>query len=163
VVSFIFLIFGYFSLLIESTLYFFDYSNFLHIDLIPALINWYALNENNWKGSFFIAFLATLASLFSILPFTAFLLAYILAFWIITYIKINLLELNKIQIHFFTFFISTEIQVVLLLWSGRPELLWPNGMIQGLINMALSPVVFLILNKLNLLLNIIIKQKDETG
>ncbi len=100
-----------------------------------------------------MAILAFLSSLFSMLSFTAFFSAYILAFWIITKIKMNILDLNKAQIHLFTFFISIEIQVILLLWSGHPELLWPNGMIQGFINLLLSPFVFIILNKLQHSLN----------
>ncbi len=144
--SLIFLLLSYLSLLLNTTSQFPERLSFLHIDLLPALLNWYALNEQTFKGSFLILLVAAISSLFSVLPFWSFFISYLIAFLIIRYICSNVLELSWLHIHLLTLFTSIEILVIEMIFTGTPELLWPYGMAQAFFNLLLSPFLFFIAN-----------------
>ena len=155
-VSLIFLLLSYLSLIINTVSQFPDRLSFLHIDLLPALLNWYALNEQTFKGSFFVLLVAAISSLFSVLPVWSFFTGYLIAFLIIRYICSNVLELSLLHIHLLTFFLSIEILVIEMIFTGTPELLWPFGMAQAFLNLLLSPFLFFIAN-------LILNFKKETS
>ena len=149
----VFLILLYISIVTETTWCIFCGISFLHVDSIPALICWYALNESLSRGSIGIAVAGLITSLFSSLPFFLFPFSYFVAFFTVYFIRSNVLELSNLHAYLITGFISVEILVIQLAGSGNPELLWPWGIIQSALNIAMSPVVFWICDKSLSILN----------
>ncbi len=143
----VFLLLVYVSLLLESTWCMPCSLYPLHIDPLPALICWLALRSEPVPGviSVIIAGLAT--SLFSSLPFYLFPVSYLMAFLTVYLVRTNVLELPNTHAYLMTGFISVEILVVELSGSGNPELLWPWEIVQAVLNIAVSPLVFKICDK----------------
>ncbi len=140
--SLVFLILIYLSLIFETTWCVFCGLSFLHLDSIPALICWYGLNEKFSRGTLGVLIAGLMASLFSSLRFFLFPFSYLTAFFTVYFIRSNVLELTRLHAYLITGFISVEILVVQLAGSGNPELLWPWGLIQAGINVAVAPVIF---------------------
>ena len=159
----LFLVIGYLGLVVESTLWFNWTNGYLHIDLAPALINWYVLNAGPGRRLLSVTIFALMSSFFSILPFMAFLLAYVLAMWLVEYMRWNMLEMSRLHMHLFTFIASMEIEVLLLLWSGRLELFWPYGMVQSMSNLVLSPIVFSTMDGLASIGRVILGKEEDEG
>ena len=160
----VFLFLSYVSLLFESTWCIFCSLYFLHIDPLPALICWLSLKEDFWPGTLAVTVCGLMACLFSCLKFFLFPLAYLIGFFTVYFIRINMLELSKLQAYLITGFISIEMLVVQLAGSGSPELLWPWGLIQAVINFVIAPVVFWLCNKcLAALSNMVARFRHEKG
>ncbi len=138
----VFFVLSYLSLLLQSSWCILCNTYFVHLDPIPALICWFALNEKLLRGALTVAIFGLLASLFSCLSFFLFPLSYLTAFFTVYFIRANVLEIPNIQAYLITGFVSIEILVVQLAGSGSPELLWPWGIIQAILNIAIAPLVF---------------------
>jgi len=143
----VFITWIYISLIVETTWCVFCGPSLLHLDLIPALICWYALNDRLSRGALWVIGAGFLASLFSSLKFFLFPFSYLTAFLTVYFIRSNVLELTRFHAYLITAFISVEILVIQLAGSGNPELLWPWGLIQAGLNMAVAPVVFWICDR----------------
>ncbi len=87
------------------------------------------------------------ASLFSSLPFFLFPLSYLVAFFTVYLVRINVLEMSKFQAYLMTGFISVEIVFILLAGSGNPELLWPWEMVQAILDIAIALPTFWVCEK----------------
>ncbi len=160
----VFLSLSYLSLLIESTWCVFCDLYFLHIDPLPALICWISLNEDFWPGTLAVTICGLLASLFSCLDFFLFPVAYLIGFFTVYFIRINVLELSRLQAYLITGFISIEILVIQLAGSGTPELLWPWGIIQAVLNFAIAPTAFWMCDRcLALVASLVAKFSHEKG
>ena len=143
----VFIILVYISLLLESTWCIHCNSLFLHIDPAPPLVCWLALRTDPFRGGISVLVAGLLASLFSSLPFFLFPLAYLVAFFTVYLVRINVLEMSKFRAYLMTGFISVEIVFILLAGSGNPELLWPWEMVQAILNIAIAPPTFWVCEK----------------
>ncbi len=149
----VFFVFFYLSLLLESTWCIMCSIYFLHIDPIPSLICWVALTEDIKKGVLIVILAGFLASTFSSIHFFLFPTSYLIAFLTVYFVRSNVLELSKWQAYLVTGFISVEIVVMQLAGSGSPELLWPWGLFQSGLNIAIAPLVFWLCDNVYSLLN----------
>jgi len=143
----VFSILAYIFLVLESTWCIYCNFIFLHFDPIPALISWLALRAAPFRGAISVLVAGILASLFSSLPFFLFPFSYLVAFFTIYLVRINVLEMSDFQAYLMTGFISVEIVFILLAGSGNPELLWPWEMVQAILNILIAPATFWVCEK----------------
>lgn len=135
----VFLIASYLAALYQTSIGTFLQTGYIRLDAIAAIICWYGLRRHTFEGILPVFFTGLMAAQFSVVPWFVFPFSYLVAFFTVRYIISNILEVAWIHVVLITGFISMEICVIQLVGSKNPELVWPWGVFQALLNGISAP------------------------
>ena len=154
-------ILGYLAIVFQSSAGVFFQIGLIRLDALPALICWFSLRQKIPQGLPVVVLFGFLVSIFSTIPAYVFPLSYALGFLTVRYIVSNVLELSMWQVYLMVGFLSMEIIVVQLAVSGNPELVWPWGLCQAVLDAATAPVFMIFFNRFETVIKKIKRDKRE--
>jgi hypothetical protein len=131
---------GFIFLLIESALGDILSVALIKFDGLLPLIVWYSLHSSFISGFIYIFIIGILVSIFS--TTFSYLLAVILAFFIVKFISVNI-NINMIyEKMLLVGFVSIISMIIIMSLSNYPEVFWPWGVYQAIVNALFTPLFF---------------------